>query len=116
MPSVPEIRIRSANNMPVRADGDFVLYWMIAARRTRWNFALQRAVERARALGKPLVVLEAVRCNYPWASDRLHRFILEGMADNAAAFANSPVLYHPYVEPARGAGKGLLESPPPLGS
>ena len=36
----------------------------------------------ARRLRRPLVVLEALRCGYPWASDRLHRFVLDGMADN----------------------------------
>lgn len=105
---VPEIRIRQQNGRPVRPDGDFVLYWMIAARRATWNFALQRAVEWAEKLGKPLVVLEALRCDYPWASDRLHRFILDGMADNAAAFHGTTAFYYPYIEPAAGAGKGLL--------
>ncbi len=107
---IPASRIRNVNDAPVRNDGDFVLYWMIANRRTRWNFALQRAADHARALGKPLVVLEALRCDYRWASDRMHRFVLDGMIDNAADLADSPVLYHPYVEPRVGAGKGLLEA------
>ncbi len=48
MPTVvPEVRIRAVNDRPRRADGAFVLYWMIAARRRRANFALQRAVERS---------------------------------------------------------------------
>jgi deoxyribodipyrimidine photo-lyase len=42
-------------------------------------------------------VLEALRCDYPWASDRLHQFVLGGMADNQAAFARTDVLYYPYV-------------------
>ena len=56
---------------------------MIAARRTRWNFALQRAVEQCVELGKPLVILEPLDVDYPWASDRLHRFVLDGMAATA---------------------------------
>ena len=96
--------------MRVREDGSFVLYWMIAARRARWNFALQRAVEHAVRLGKPLVVLEALRAGYRWASERLHAFVIEGMADNARAFAATPVTYLPYVEPEPGAGKGMLEA------
>jgi len=108
--SVPEIRIRAANVHPAREDGDYVLYWMIAARRSRYNFGLQRAAEWARRLGRPLVVLEALRAGHPWASARLHRFVLDGMADNARRFAAAGVLYHPYVEPAAGHGKGLLEA------
>jgi deoxyribodipyrimidine photo-lyase len=106
---VPSIRIRDLNGGRVDTRGRHVLYWMIAARRTRWNFALDRAVELAQELDRQLIVLEALRVGYPWASDRLHRFVLDGMADNARAFERSDVLHHPYVEPEKGAGKGLLE-------
>ena len=83
---------------------------MIAFRRVASNLALGRAVEHARELRKPLVVLEALRSDYPWASDRLHQFVIEGMADQAADFAGTPVTYLPYVEPAPGAGSGLVEA------
>lgn len=110
MSAVPEIRIRTCNARPPSPSGDYVFYWMIASRRARHNFGLQRAVEHAVLLGKPLLVLEALRADYRWASDRLHRFVLDGMADNARDFARTGALYHPYVEPARGAGKGLFEA------
>jgi deoxyribodipyrimidine photo-lyase len=107
---VPAIRIRALNDRPARPDAAYVLYWMVGSRRLQSNFALQYAVERARAWKKPLVILEALRCDYPWASDRLHRFVIDGMADHTDAIAGSPVAYHPYVEPSRGAGAGLLAS------
>jgi deoxyribodipyrimidine photo-lyase len=106
--TVPPIRVQAVNDRPVNPKGAFVLYWMIAYRRTRWNFALQRAVDWARHLEKPLVILEALRVGYPWASDRLHRFILDGMADNGERLSRKTVLYYPYLEPQPGAGKGLL--------
>ena len=109
MSDVPDIRIRVRNDAPIRNNGEYVLYWMIAARRTRYNFALQRAVEHARSLKRPLLILEALRCGYQWATDRHHRFIIEGMADNAQACARAGVHYYPYVEPKGGAGSGLLE-------
>lgn len=107
---VPEIRIQRANDAPVSAKGEYVLYWMIAFRRPDWNFSLDRAIEWAWELRKPLVVLEALRSGYPWASDRLHRFIIQGMAENARAFKGCPILYFPYVEGRRDAGKGLLHA------
>ncbi len=106
---VPRDRIRTANDRPVRGDGEFVLYWMIASRRLGWNFAQQRAVEWALELRRPLLILEALEADYPWASDRTHAFVLQGMADNAAAVAGTPAAYHPYVEPTAGAGAGLLQ-------
>ena len=58
---VPSSRVEPVNQAPVRADGEFVLYWMIASRRTRWSFAVERALERCQELGLGLVVLEAQR-------------------------------------------------------
>ena len=81
---------------------------MTAARRLQSNFGLERAIEIAAECNRPLVILEALRCDYPWASDRLHRFVLDGMAANAEGLAGRAALYHPYVEPAPGAGRGLL--------
>ncbi|MYF62631.1 MAG: deoxyribodipyrimidine photolyase, partial [Gammaproteobacteria bacterium] len=83
---------------------------MIGARRTRWNFGLQRAAELSLEHRLPLLVLEPLRAGYPWASDRLHRFVIDGMVDNKARFAERGVAYYPYVEPRDGAGKGLLEA------
>jgi deoxyribodipyrimidine photo-lyase len=82
---------------------------MIAARRLRWNFALQYAVDLARELRRPLVILEPLDADYPWASDRLHAFVLDGMAANARAAAGSAATYLAYVEPAAGRGRGLLQ-------
>ena len=107
---VPSVRVRLLNDKPIRADGAFVLYWMTAHRRIGWNFALDRALEWVRELSKPLVILEALRAAYPWASDRLHRFVLDGMADTARRLRGTGVAYYPYVEPARDAGKGLLRA------
>lgn len=105
---VPNCRIQACHRAPVRGDAQFVLYWMTANRRLRWNYALDRACEWAEKLGRPLIVLEALRCDYRWASVRLHRFILQGMADNQRAAAGNPLTYFPYVEELPQAGRGLL--------
>ena len=88
----------------------YVLYWMTAYRRTTHNHALDRALELCRETGKPLLVLEGLRAGYRWASDRMHRFVIDGMRDDAAAFAAAGVAYHAYLEPEPGHGKGLLEA------
>jgi deoxyribodipyrimidine photo-lyase len=77
---------------------------MIAYRRLAWNFALDRAVSRARKLGRPLVVLEPLRAGYPWASDRFHRFVLDGMASHARRKLKLKV--NAYVERWAPTGQG----------
>ncbi|MCB9500810.1 MAG: deoxyribodipyrimidine photolyase [Deferribacteres bacterium] len=107
---IPVNRITLCNKNSLNFEGDYVLYWMIANRRTTWNYSLQHAADYADLLQKPLVILEALRCGYPWASDRLHKFIIDGMVANQQALAHKPVTYYPYIEPEAGAGKGLLAS------
>lgn len=106
--SVPDLRLRVLRDYPPAEDGAYVLYWMTSARRLSWNFALDRAIEWAAHLGKPLVVFEPVRVGYRWASRRHHQTIIDGMADQADRLADGPVTYVPYVEPEEGAGHGLL--------
>lgn len=105
----PSDRIRVVNTRPLNPDGAFVLYWMTTARRASWNFALEHAAELARAFGKPLVVLEALRSDYPYASDRLHAFVVQGMAANARRIGRR-ARYYPYVEPHPGDGRGLIRA------
>lgn len=110
MKHVPEVRIRRLNQMETNDDGEYIVYWMIAQRRVRSNFALQRAVNLCQELDKPLLIFEGLRLKYKWASDRLHRFVLQGMADHCESLKNSGIAYYPYVEPEPGAGNGLLEA------
>ena len=105
---MPAIRVSEANQKPVRKDGAFVLFWMIGARRVRYNFALERAIAWAKELDRPLVILEPLRCDYPYASDRFHRFVIEGMRDHAQALERSFVTYVPWIERARHEGKHML--------
>ncbi len=108
MNSIPDIRIRNGNNNGINPDGRFVLYWMTANRRLKWNYSLDRALDWAVELDKPLVVLEALDCDYEWASDRFHGFILEGMKENLRSADEKNILYYPYVEPEAGKGSGLV--------
>jgi deoxyribodipyrimidine photo-lyase len=103
-----QARLRRLNDRPSRREGDYVLYWMQIFRRLERNHALDYALVCAEVLGKPLVVYEGLRLDYPWASRRLHRFILEGMEANAERAAKLGLNYWPFVETERGGGRGLL--------
>jgi deoxyribodipyrimidine photo-lyase len=108
-----QARLRRLNDVGTRGTGDYVLYWMQLFRRLERNHALEYALHCAGQLNKPLVVYEGLRLDYPWASRRLHRFILEGMAVNAAEARRRSLNYWPFVEtpglPARGLVARLAE-------
>jgi len=90
MTTVPEVRVREANKAQRNPEGDYVPYWMTAYRRLGRNHALQHAAELAGSMGKPLVILEVLLVDYPYASPRLHRFMLEGMAERARMLRGGP--------------------------
>jgi hypothetical protein len=62
-------------------NGEFVLYWMQAARRLENNIALRYAREKANESEVPLVVYEPP---YPAPNERIRAFALAGAADNLA--------------------------------
>jgi deoxyribodipyrimidine photo-lyase len=104
-----QARLRRLNEAPIATSGDYVLYWTQIYRRLERNHALDYALECAQELGRPLVVYEGLRLDYPWASRRLHRFILEGMTASAARAEALGLNYWPFVETQPGQGRGLLQ-------
>lgn len=103
-------RIFSLNKKDYNENSDFVLYWMIANRRSHDNFSLDYALELANFYGKKLIVLEALAIDYPWASLRFHQFIIEGMLDNQKELQEKNICYYPFVEQTKDQGKNLLSS------
>jgi deoxyribodipyrimidine photo-lyase len=108
--AVPSLRIQPCNRAPVNPNGDYVLYWMIAARRTSYNFSLDRAIEWCHELQKPLLVFEPLRRDFPWASDRFRNFVAAGMSANQKSLAGTNAFYFPYLEATPDADKGLLQA------
>jgi len=94
----------------VQSGGQYVLYWMLAQRRTCYNFALERAVQWAKDLDLPLVILESVTLVYEFASPRQHVFLLQGMAENQKRAAVKDVTYFPFVERIPGERGDLLRA------
>lgn len=78
--------------------GEFVLYWLQVTMRATENFALNYAIERANELGVPLLVYQGLRPDYPWASVRIHTFILESAIDLCAQFARRGIQYVFHLE------------------
>jgi deoxyribodipyrimidine photo-lyase len=108
MTTFNDARVRKANDRPVNRTGGYVLYWVQMFRRLTHNHALDYAAAMARHYKKPLVVYEALKLNYPWATARVHQFMLEGMRENCAAAKAMGVSYWPFVETPGDPGRGLM--------
>ncbi len=65
--------------------GDYVLYWMQASVRSHFNPALEYAIGEANAQGKRLLVGFGLTADYPEATARHYRFLLDGLADVATS-------------------------------
>lgn len=101
-------RVRRLDDKPVQARGEFVLYWMQIFRRAEDNAALAYAIERANELGVPCVVYEALRPDYPFASDRLHTFVLEGAKDVATRLRERGLLHAFFLPRSPEEARGKL--------
>lgn len=108
--TINQKRIFKWNPHPPNLEGEYVLYWMQINRRIQYNFALEYAVASADQYGKPLLIYEALKSNYPWASDRFHQFIIEGMMENRFALTEGRFNVYTYLEQKPGDGKGLVQA------
>ncbi len=108
MKNINSYRKFDRNDNEPNPDGDYVLYWMQINRRFQYNYALEYAVAWANKLDKPLLIYEGLSIEYPWASDRFHTFIMEGMKENLVYASDNNLNYYSFVEPEVRAGKGLF--------
>ena len=80
-------RVTDLNDAPVRR-GSYVLYWMQRSQRAVCNHALEYAVGLANRRALPVVVGFGLTPDYPDASERHYRFMLEGLREVAATVRN----------------------------
>ena len=103
-------RVISLNDNPVNGNARYVLYRMQMYKRLDDNHALIYAIRRANELKLPLVVYEGLKYYYPWASDRIHTFILEGVEEKRAAFEALGIRYVFYLQRDTDSAKNTIAS------
>jgi deoxyribodipyrimidine photo-lyase len=86
-------RVRKLNDREVREGARYVLYWAQINRRAESNHALAFAADLANQRGLPLLFYEGLTCTYPFANDRLHTFLLEGVPETARRLAKLGIGY-----------------------
>jgi deoxyribodipyrimidine photo-lyase len=91
-------RVVQLNDAKIKKGARYVLYWMQMYKRVDNNHALIWATRKANELKLPLVVYEGLKYYYPWASDRLHTFILEGVEEKLTKFAEMGIRYIFYLQ------------------
>lgn len=102
-----EERVRPLNALEPRI-GKWVVYWMRTAVRAQENPALDVAIAVGNALELPVLVYHGLSERYPFASDRHHRFILEGAQDVALGLERRGVRHVMHVERPGHRGAHLL--------
>lgn len=101
-------RVVQLNNRPINEKGRYVLYWMQMFKRTHANHSLIWAIRKANELKLPLVVYEGLKYYYPWASDRIHTFILEGVEEKRVEFERLGIRYLFYLQQAASSPKNTV--------
>jgi deoxyribodipyrimidine photo-lyase len=91
-------RVTKLNNAAENKKACYVLYWMQMFKRASHNYALNFAIQMANERQLPLVVYEGLTFSYPWANDRFHTFILEGVAEKHAEFNERGIRYVFYLQ------------------
>jgi deoxyribodipyrimidine photolyase len=101
-------RVRLLAGRPVAPGGRYVLCWLQQALRAPDNPVVDAAVRLGNALELPVLVYHGVREDYPYASDRLHRFILGASVDLAAGCRERGLSCVQHVDRAERREKGLV--------
>ncbi len=101
-------RVRLLNDKQAKTEAKYVLYWMQMFKRTTHNHALNFAVAEANVRKLPLVVYEGLKFYYPWANDRLHTFILEGVEEKRREFEKMGIRYIFYLQNNKSAPKQVV--------
>jgi hypothetical protein len=98
LPEALRERTRQVQGHGENESGEFVLYWMHHAMRGTENPALDVAIEIANSKQCGVVVYQELLESQPYASDRHHRFVLEGARDVAAQLRERNIPYWLHVE------------------
>jgi deoxyribodipyrimidine photo-lyase len=101
-------RVRQINGRGERPGARYVLYWAQMNRRVDSNHALLFAAELANRLQLPVLYYEGLTCSYPYASDRLHTFILDGVPDTERRLKELGIGYIFYLRRRRSDPNDVL--------
>lgn len=105
-----ELRQRSAvlNQNALFPDGDYVLVWLQQTIRGKDNPVIDAALALAEKLRKPVLVYHGIRSDYPYASDRLHGFLIGASKQMAVDLEARNIAHCHYIERVGCEERGLV--------
>lgn len=101
-------RVRRLNTRSPAVDGRYVLCWLQQALRAYDNPVIDAAIRLGNALRLPVLVYHGVREDYPYASDRLHHFILGASIDLATGCRQRGLACVQHIDRAERRENGLI--------
>ncbi len=78
-------RIKILNDKSITS-GQYVIYWMQASQRIKWNHALNYSIKLANKYKKPLIIFFGLTDNFPEANLRHYNFMLQGLIKLSKTF------------------------------
>jgi len=76
-----------------RTGGAYILYWMQSAVRSRYNHALEYAIEESNRSKKPLYVIFLIHPVYQGVDARINKFFTEGLSDVSHALMDRGISF-----------------------
>lgn len=101
-------RCRMLIDADIDPTGRYVLCWLQQALRSHDNPVIDAAIRLGNSLHLPVLVYHGLREDYPFASDRLHRFILGASRDLARGASERSLASIQFVDRADKREKGLV--------
>ncbi len=108
LPPELALRVEALNNAPQRAGADYVLVWLQQSLRGDDHPVIDAASVLANRLGLPVLVYHGLRCDYPYASARLSRFILGASAAMGRSLRSRGIACRQFVQQGPDHGRGLV--------
>lgn len=88
---IHEARVRRLNRLDPYPEGHYILYWMQQSQRTRYNHALEHAIDLSHERSLPVLVVFGLMDDYPEANQRHYRFMLDGLPEIARELAGREI-------------------------
>ena len=101
-------RVRRLNDRPLADPACYILCWLQQALRAADNPLIDAAIRLGNERGLPVLVYHGAREDYPYASDRLHAFILGASRDLERDCATRCLACVQFVDRAAKREKGLV--------